>query len=171
MLVEPNAEGMHQKRTQNAIAQMPQVACPNAFELAAIGELPKNGINPIANLPQNRALISWSLGRMRFAERGLQDNPIFAQARLHIRQPIVAITQHQARSAFQHHRSHFPIGFIGRSQEDMGDDARPAQTQVQAKAVKGLPIGMIFAPRWLGPENAHTREHGQSGKREAACYR
>lgn len=40
MLVQPNAEGMHQKHAQNAIAQMPQIPCPNPFELTAISQLP-----------------------------------------------------------------------------------------------------------------------------------
>ncbi len=32
MLVEPNAEGMHQEHSQDPIAQMPQIARPHPFE-------------------------------------------------------------------------------------------------------------------------------------------
>src|SRR5579885_1072415 len=57
MLVEPNAKGMHQQHAQDAIAQMPQIARPHAFELASIGELPKDRINQIANTTQDRTLV------------------------------------------------------------------------------------------------------------------
>ena len=53
------------------------------------------------------------------------------------------------------HRSHFPIGFIGQSQERMRDDPRPAPPQMQVKAAKGLAIGMIFAIAGLTAK-AHT---------------
>lgn len=161
MLVEPNAEGIHQKCAQKAIAQMPQIACLDPFEFAPIGQLPKNRVNMIANLPWHRTRISRSERRERFAERCLQDDPFRAHAGLHVGQPIVAITKDQIVCSLQEHRSNVSVRLICWSQKHMGDDARPAQTQMQAKAVKGLAVGMIFAITGLSAK-AHTP--GSTGK-------
>jgi hypothetical protein len=138
MLVKPNAERMHQEHPQDAIAQMPQIACPNALELTAIGQLPKNGVNPIANLSQHRTLVSLCLGRVRIAKRSLQGNPFFAQTGRDVRHPIGTITQHESLRSFQHDRSPFSVGFIGRRQKGMGDDANIFGTGRDAGSTSGL---------------------------------
>lgn len=91
MLIEPGAQGMHQDRSRDPIAQIPQIACPDAFELAAIGELPKDGVNAIANLSEHRTLVRCGLRRMSSAIGGLQHDAIFAQTDLDGRDPIGAI--------------------------------------------------------------------------------
>lgn len=65
MPTEPNAEGMHQQGTPKAIAQMPQVMCSNALELASVSQLAKHRINTIADLSQDRTLVGWSLWCLR----------------------------------------------------------------------------------------------------------
>src|SRR5581483_9091488 len=145
LLIEPDPQRMHQDRSQKAVAQMPQIACPDALELAPIGELSEDGVNARAYLSEYRTLVRRCLRRMCGAERSLQDNPVFAQTGLDVRHPRGTVAQSKALRAFQHDRSHFSVGFIGWSQEGMRGHPRPAQPQMQAKAVKGLPIRMIFA--------------------------
>ena len=136
---------MHQDGSQEPIAQMPEIECPHSFECASVCQLPKDGIDEIAKPSQGWLLIGCRFGRMGFAEGSLQHDALHAQVRLHVGQPIVAVSQHNAVGAFQHNRCDFPIVLIGRSQEDMGDDPRPAQAQMQAKAIQDLSVSMIFA--------------------------
>lgn len=152
MLVEPHTEGMHQKRAKCDDAE-PQIACLHPFERAPIGQLPKHRVNPRANLPLHRTPGSRRVRQVRIAERRWQDHPILAQFGLQVRQAGVAISQHQ--------RSRFPIGFIGGSQEHMGDDARPARPQMPAKTVQGLAIGLIVARTGL---SAKAPTPGRTGK-------
>ena len=189
MLIEPNAKRMHQDHTQHAIAQVLQISCPNVLDPTAIRRLPENGVNPIANLSQNRTLVSGRLRRVRFAKRRLQDDSFCVQTGLHVGQPIVAIAQDQALCSFPRPWQSPPCRLRRRAEEEkavfaeeprtpargralcnpalsmvfptlqqpwcsfqehesqkhMGNDARPPQTQIQTKTVKGLAISVIFA--------------------------
>lgn len=84
LLIQEHADAVHQQVSQQAIAQMPQIACPDPFDLASISQLPKDGVNTIADAPQYRALIRCSLGGMRFVERGQQHQTFASQGNLHI---------------------------------------------------------------------------------------
>jgi hypothetical protein len=55
-----------------ASIQRPQITCPDPFHLTTIRQLTKDRIDEVAHSSQNRALISGSFGRMRFAECSLQ---------------------------------------------------------------------------------------------------
>jgi hypothetical protein len=110
---------MHQKRTQDTIAPMPDIVCPDLVELTAIRELPSSGY-------QYRTLASTSLGNVRFSERCLPENSLLAQTRVYVRQPVIPIAQYEALCSIQQHPSLFSISFIGWSEEDMGNDARSA---------------------------------------------
>lgn len=43
--------------TQQAVAQVPQIASPHTLDLAAIRQLPKDGIDERANPPQDTAIV------------------------------------------------------------------------------------------------------------------
>ncbi|GHO63773.1 hypothetical protein KSC_026650 [Ktedonobacter sp. SOSP1-52] len=145
MLIEPETKGMQQHTPQQPVAQVPQIACPDPLDLTSRGQLPKHRVDEIANPPQNAAVIGLSLGRMGFAKRSLQENAFATQESLQLGKPVVAIPQDDSLSAFKQKGSNLPIGFIGRSQKQMGEHARPSQLSMQAKPIKGLPIRMIFA--------------------------
>lgn len=170
MLIEPDTQSMHQDRPQDPVAQMPQIACPHAFELAAIRQLAEDRVNAIAHLPKHSTLVRRGLRRMGVAVWGLQDNPVLAQTRLNGWDPRGAIAQGQPLRPFQHHGSHFSIRFIGWSQERMRDDSRPAQPHMQAKTVKRLAVRMIFAIAGLAAK-AHAPGGAQNGRRAVACCR
>ncbi len=161
MLVEEKAHGMHQNGSQQTVAQMPQITRPDPFHLATIGQLTKDCVDEVANAPQNRTLVGCRLRRMRFAERCLQNNAFRPQEGLQIGKPIVAIPQDHPRGAFQQDRGDFSIGFIGRCQEDAREQTWPTQLRMHTKAVKCLPICMIFAIARYATE-ADTP--GRSGK-------
>jgi hypothetical protein len=168
LLIEEKAERMHQNVAQQAVAQMPQITRPDSFHLTAIGQLTKDRIDEVANAPQHRTLVRGRLRCMRLPEWGLQQNTFRAQVGLQIGKPIVAIPHDQARGAFQQERHNFSIGFIGRCQEDTGEQTRPTQLRMHPKAIKRLSLRMIFAIAGLAPE-AHTpRELAQNGRREEA---
>jgi len=82
LLIEQKAHGVHQKETHQAIAQMPQVTRPDTFHLAAIRQLIEYRIHEIADAAQNRTLIRCGQRLMRFAKRGLQENPKARATRL-----------------------------------------------------------------------------------------
>lgn len=69
MLIEPEAERVHQHYSQQAIAQMPQVPCPHPLEVTAVGELSTNGIDEIAHASQDDAVIGCRFGGMGPEER------------------------------------------------------------------------------------------------------
>lgn len=144
MLIEEKTEGMHQNEAHQAIAQMPHIPCPHPFHLAAIRQLTEHSIDEVAYASQNVALVSCRLRRMRFAERRLQEDTLGSQEGLQIRKPIGAIPQNHARCPFQKQGSYFPIRFVGGSQVQARQQARPTELSMQAKAVKGLSICMIF---------------------------
>ena len=58
MLIEAEAERVHQQSPQNAVAQMPQISRPDALDSPTIGQLPKDGIDERANPAQDSAFIS-----------------------------------------------------------------------------------------------------------------
>jgi hypothetical protein len=93
LLIEEEADGMHQNEAQQAIAQMPQIACPDPLHLTPIRQLTKDRVDEITNPSQDGTLVGWRLWRMRFAKWRLQDNAFGSQEGLQIRKPIIAITQ------------------------------------------------------------------------------
>lgn len=169
MLIEPEADRMHQDVSQEPIAQMPQVTYPDSLESTAIRQLSKDRLNEIADTTQDGTLIRCRLGRVRFAKGSLQHDALLAQVRLHVGHPVVAVSQHNAVRAFQHHRGDFAILLIDRSQEHMGDDSRPAQAQIHAEATEGLSIRMVFAIIGDAAKAATPRSAGKAtdGNRHA----
>ena len=121
MLIQEKADRMHQNVAQQAVAQMPEIPRPDPFHLAAIGQLPKDGVDKVTNAPQHGTLVRRRFRRMRFAERRLQDQAFRAQGSLQIGKPIIAISQHDPGRAFQQEGRDFSIGFIGGSQEDTSE--------------------------------------------------
>jgi hypothetical protein len=85
--IKQDTDRMHEHHAQQAIAQMPDIACPDAFGPAAIGQLSKDGINAIANSSQHRTPTMGRLGT-GFAKGNQQDDAHLAQGCLHQRQPI-----------------------------------------------------------------------------------
>lgn len=81
MLVEPEAKSMQQDTTQQPVAQVLQIACPYPLDLTARGQLPKHGVDEIANPSQNAAVIGSCLRRMSLAKRSLQENALASQER------------------------------------------------------------------------------------------
>ena len=59
--------------------------------------------------------------------------------------PVVAVTQQQPAGACRQVPDHLALMHVGGSQVHLGDHAWPTQAQVQAKAVKRLAAGMVFA--------------------------
>lgn len=161
MLIEEKADRMHQQTAQQTIAQMPQITRPDPFHATAVRQLDKDGVDEIAHSAQHRTLVGCRLGRVGFAKGRLQENALGAQVRLQIGQPTVAIAQHHAGRALQQERHDFAIGFVGRSQEHAGDQARPTQVRMQPKAIKRLAVRMIFAEAGEARE-AHAP--GRTGK-------
>ncbi len=64
LLIEPEAQRVHQDHPQQTVAQMPQIACPHPLEVATIRQLPKNGVDAIAHPTQDRALGRFGLGEL-----------------------------------------------------------------------------------------------------------
>jgi hypothetical protein len=171
LLIEPKAECVHQHGAQQAIAQVPQIPRPHSLEVTTVGQLSKDGVNQIAHPSQNRTVIGRRFGGVGAAYRRVQPQPLAAQNSLQLRQPIATIPEHDPLSALQHQRSDFAIRLIGRSQEQMGDQPRPAHPQVQAKPRKGLPICVIFAEAFSATQAHTTCGHAQSGRQARAYYR
>jgi hypothetical protein len=80
-LIDSDTPGLHRDRPQAAIAQMPQIACPDALEWMAIGELRRHDVSAIAHLSRHRTLVRCCLWHMGSAEGGLQDNPSWLNLR------------------------------------------------------------------------------------------
>lgn len=91
LLIEEKADRMHQQAAQQAIAQMPHIPRPDALHATAIRQLPKDGVDEVAHSAQHRTLVGCCLGRVRLAERRLQQDAFGSQEGLQIGQPIVAI--------------------------------------------------------------------------------
>lgn len=90
MQIEQDTDRMYERHTQQAIAQMPEVSW--AFDSTAIGQLPKDGLNAIANTSQGGTPTRDGL-RTGFTKRSPQDHTYLAQGCLQCRQPVVAIAQ------------------------------------------------------------------------------
>lgn len=118
--------------------------CSHTLESTPIRQLPKDRVDEIANSPQDGTFIGCGFGRMSFAKRSLQENASLAQASLQVRQPVVPISQYDPISAFQQRGRDFAVLFIGTSQEQMGDQPRPAQARMQPEPIKGLSVGIVF---------------------------
>src|SRR5579859_5967688 len=142
--MKQHTHGMHEHHTQQAIAQMPQITGPDAFGTTAVGELSKDRIDAIADPSEHRTPTVSSL-RTGFAEGSLQDNADFAQSRLQSGKPVVAVAHQQPTGVRGQVPDDLTLMHIGRSQVHLGNDSRPTQAYVQAKAIKRLPTGMVFA--------------------------
>src|SRR5579863_4993730 len=143
---------MHQNVAHQTIAQMPQITRPDPLHLTAIGQLTKDGVDEVANTPQDRTLVSCRFGGMRFAEWGLQENAFRSQESLQLGKPIGAIPQDYSCGAFQQERHNFSISFIGRGQEHAREQTGPTQLGMQPKAMKRWAIRKIFPIAGLAPE-------------------
>ena len=60
LLIEENNHGVHEWQAQGAIAQVPQITRPDAFEPTAIDQLAKDGFDAIAYSRQNTSVGSES---------------------------------------------------------------------------------------------------------------
>jgi hypothetical protein len=126
------------------IAQMPHIPCPDPLGSAPIGQLPKDGIDAIAD-PAQHSTPTVSGLRTSFAKRSLQDHADLAQGRVPGGKPVVAVAQQQPTAARCQVPHHFALMNVGGSQVHLSDHSRPTQAPVQTKAVEGLAAGMIFA--------------------------
>jgi hypothetical protein len=176
LLIQPEAHGMHQDGPQQAIAQLPQITCPDLFYLAVIVQMTKDGVDEIANPFQEGILVGCCFGRMCFAKQSLQKTPFAAQAFLQIWKPIIAIFQHHGGRSFQQQRDKFSTLLIGGLQNHTGDQTWPAWLSLQTKPMKRMSIGKIFAIARLATEmdtparlgktthrNWRTIHNGQAG--------
>lgn len=174
MDVKENVNSMHQDHTEQAIGQMPKIARPHPFDLTAIGELSKNGVDAVAHAPQDGTpTVRWLM--FSRAIGGNQGNVAALQRFLQARQPVVAIAQQLPLRAFAQIQHDLAFMHVGRCQSQLGNDPWQAQTHMQAKAVKGLARRMIFAiarlaleamaaigPRELADGNGHTIHNGNA---------
>ncbi|SRR6266581_2762975 len=101
---------------------MPEITRPDVLQAKTICQLSNNSVNAVAHTPQDAAVLDAPL-LQRLARPG---------------QPIVAVAQLPASGSFGQVGKRVPRGDIGRSQDRVGNDAWPAQVQLQAKAVEGL---------------------------------
>gem|GEM_PF-6725450 len=92
MQIEQDTKRMHEHHAQQAMTQVPQITRPDAFGSTAIGQLPKDGIDAIADPAQHRTP---TVSRLRtgFAEGGLQDDTDLAQGRVPGGKPVIAVSQ------------------------------------------------------------------------------
>ncbi len=126
------------------IAQVPQIASPDALNSTSVGQLSKDRINAIAHAAQYRAPTVCRLLAGRAYGRK-PDNADLAQRGSHCRQPIVAVTHEPPARACGHLPDDLAFMHIGGCQLHLGDHPRPAQPHVQTKARERLAAGMVTA--------------------------
>ncbi len=126
------------------IAQVPQIASPDALNSTSVGQLSKDRINAIAHAAQYRAPTVCRLLAGRAYGRK-PDNADLAQRGSHCRQPIVAVTHEPPARACGHLPDDLAFMHIGGCQLHLGDHPRPAQPHVQTKAIERLAAGMVTA--------------------------
>lgn len=143
MQIEQDAESVHENHVQQAIAQMPQILRSDSFSTTEIGQLPKGRIDAIAHPIQYGTPTVRRLGT-GFAEGGQQGHVQLAQGLLELREPLVAISQQQTGCSCGPPPDYLALMHVGRSQAHLGNRPWPTHTHLQSKAVKDLPIGMIF---------------------------
>ncbi len=175
MQIEQDTDDVHEHHAQQAIAQVPQITRPDAFGTTTIGQLSKDGIDAIAH-PSQHGTPTVSRLRTGFTERSLQDDADLSQGCLQGGQPVVAVAQQQPTGACRQIPDHLAFMHVGGSQVHLGNDSWPTQAQMQAKAVKRLAAGMIFAKasrvieavtavgtRKLAHRDRHTIHDGNRG--------
>jgi hypothetical protein len=101
---------------------MPEITCSGVLQAKTFCQLSNDSVNAVAHTPQDAAVLDAPL-LQRLARPG---------------QPIVAVSQLPASGSLGQVGNRVPSGDIGRSQGHGSNDARPAQLQLQAKAVAGL---------------------------------
>ena len=103
---------------------MPEITRPDVLQAKTICPLSKDSVNAVAHTPQDAAVLDAPL-LQRLARPG---------------QPIVTVAQlpASASGSLGQVGKRVPSGDIGRSQDHVSNDVRPAQLQLQAKAVEGL---------------------------------
>jgi hypothetical protein len=142
--IEQQTKCVHEGHAQQAIAQVPQIACPDTFGPTAIGQLPKDGIDAIAHPTQHGTpTVGWLV--LGTAVGCQLDDTHASQRFFELGQPIVAITQQQPAGSGCQLPGHIAFKQVGWRQAHLGDHAWPTQPHMQAKAIEGLPTGMIFA--------------------------
>jgi hypothetical protein len=57
LLSGPDSRSMHEDLAQEAVAQMPEISCPDALEMGAIDQLAKDGIDPVPPLGDAEAAV------------------------------------------------------------------------------------------------------------------
>jgi hypothetical protein len=90
-LIEEDAERMHKQTSQEPIAQVPQIACPDVAHVETANELRKDGFDAIAHPRQNGAVEQASQRRGSQFKGGVQPNTQTSQDDFEIGQPGVAI--------------------------------------------------------------------------------
>src|SRR5438094_370505 len=90
--IEQSANGIHEWHTQQTIAQMPQVTCPQPFGFAALDQLSEDRVDARSHPSQDRTPI---VGRSStgLAKRSKKDDADLLQRLVELGQPIVAISQ------------------------------------------------------------------------------
>lgn len=134
---------MHEGYAQQAIAQMPQIICPEPFGSTAIVELSEDGIDAIANPAQYRTP---TMRRMRtgFAKRSQDQLAHIVQGHLQTGEPVAAVVSQQPTCSGHQVPDDFALVVVSRSQVHIHNDSWPAHPQVQPKAVERLATGTIF---------------------------
>ncbi len=67
---------MHQEGTQQAIAQVPEIACPYALDAPSIGQLPKDRVYQVAHPAQHLALGGFGFGGRGVAKQANKITPL-----------------------------------------------------------------------------------------------
>src|SRR5262249_42855803 len=106
-------------------------------------QLSKDGINPIAHSPQHSTPGAW-WSMFGSSKRGQQSHVCLAQDGFEAGQPVIAVAQQQAPGTWRQIEDHLALMDIGGCQFNARDDPRPADTNRQAKPVKGLPDQRIL---------------------------
>lgn len=145
---------MHEDASHQPVAQVPQIASPNAAHIEAANKLREDRLNARAHSRQDRA-VEQPCQRRRGPFVGRQQADTQASQDLfELGQPGVAVTQQQSACAFDQIQDDGSFSDVACRQADTGDDAWPAHPHMDPKARKRLLLHMIpstgrFSPKHL----------------------
>ena len=120
---------------------MPQITRLHVFGIASFDQLSKHGFHKVAHTPQDRTpTVRGSM--FCCSKRSQQQDSHPTQVGFQGGQPIVAVSQQQARSAFRQVIGHLSFVDIGDYQFHLSNHPRSAHSRMNSKTIQGLLGGL-----------------------------
>ena len=179
LVVEQKSNGVAQDLPKQPAGQMPEVLGPHPLYAIALGELRKDGVDPIAKAAQERAPFGGGIALLTPVRRKELDAHSTRQLFLGLGRPVIAVPDDEPSGGLDEFGHDGELVGVGWGHREAGYETGPADPHVHPEAVEGLPEQRIlaesrfaaeaFAPVGAGEEA--SRQGHRVDKREGRLVR